>query len=87
MSGAARGEQGQRLSWRDDAGARDEAEDLRVDKTVREFQRHVPIEDASTPPSAWYTDAAFADLEMGRVFGRGWQAVGNNSCLCRILPH
>jgi len=96
MSGAARGkETQQRLSY---GGARDQEEDVRkttvvvvpVDKTVREFQRHVPIEEASTPPSAWYTDAAFAELEMRRVFGRGWQAVGNQnhrSCLFHNLDY
>lgn len=46
------------------------------EKLVREFQRHVAIEEASTPPAAWYTDSAFADLELRRVFSRGWQAVG-----------
>ena len=53
----------------------------RVEKTLREFQRHAGIEEASTPPSAWYTDAEFADYEMDRVFGRGWQAVGNLASL------
>lgn len=51
----------------------------RVEEALREFQRRAPIEEASTPPSAWYTDAAFADFEIDRVYGRGWQAVGRVS--------
>lgn len=49
----------------------------RVERTLREFRRHAPVEEASTPPSAWYTDAEFADFEIDRVFGRCWQAVGH----------
>ncbi|XP_030456390.2 choline monooxygenase, chloroplastic isoform X2 [Syzygium oleosum] len=41
-----------------------------------EFDPALPIEEASTPPSSWYTDPSFLDLELDRVFYRGWQAVG-----------
>jgi choline monooxygenase len=34
-----------------------------------------PLAAASTPPSGWYTDSAFAALERERVFGRTWQMV------------
>jgi hypothetical protein len=44
--------------------------------TVMAFQSSKPIEEAVTPPSAWYTSCDFAQLEMERVFARGWQAVG-----------
>lgn len=47
-----------------------------VAKTLRAFKRRRPIEEAETPPSAWYTDTKFAEYEFERVFGRGWQAVG-----------
>ncbi|KDP36056.1 hypothetical protein JCGZ_10308 [Jatropha curcas] len=45
-------------------------------KLVDEFDPHIPIEKASTPPSSWYTDPSFFDYELHRVFYRGWQAVG-----------
>jgi len=54
-----------------------EAEIPNLEKKLREFKRSVPIEEASTPPSSWYTDPAFAEFEMDRVFSRGWQAVGH----------
>ncbi|KAI3416719.1 Choline monooxygenase [Psidium guajava] len=43
---------------------------------VDEFDPELPIEEAWTPPSSWYTDPSFLDLELERVFYRGWQAVG-----------
>ena len=64
-------EEARRLNLNDVGGS-----SWRVEEALREFQRRAPIEEASTPPSAWYTDAAFADFEIDRVFGRGWQAVG-----------
>ncbi|GAB2219093.1 hypothetical protein Droror1_Dr00006721 [Drosera rotundifolia] len=41
-----------------------------------DFDPRIPIEDAVTPPSSWYTDPAFYEFELDRVFYRGWQAVG-----------
>ncbi|KAK9097804.1 hypothetical protein Syun_024849 [Stephania yunnanensis] len=43
---------------------------------VEEFDPKTPLEQALTPPSSWYTDPSFLDLELHRVFHRGWQAVG-----------
>lgn len=43
---------------------------------TREFDPDIPIEEAQTPPSSWYTDPSFYSLELARVFYRGWQAVG-----------
>ncbi|GAB2267400.1 hypothetical protein Dimus_002384 [Dionaea muscipula] len=43
---------------------------------VGDFDPSIPIEDAVTPPSSWYTDPSFYALELDRVFYRGWQAVG-----------
>lgn len=50
---------------------------------VMRFDRMVPVEQAATPPSSWYTSKQFAGVEMNRVFGRGWQVVGNLSMLTR----
>ncbi|XVE71935.1 hypothetical protein DITRI_Ditri10aG0191100 [Diplodiscus trichospermus] len=45
-------------------------------KIVREFDPKIPIEQAITPLSSWYTDPSFYAFELDRVFYRGWQAVG-----------
>ncbi|OWM89049.1 choline monooxygenase, chloroplastic [Punica granatum] len=44
--------------------------------TIDDFDPKIPIEEAATPPSSWYTEQSFFDLELDRVFYRGWQAVG-----------
>ncbi|KAK3026281.1 hypothetical protein RJ639_041230 [Escallonia herrerae] len=43
---------------------------------VDDFNPKIPIEQALTPPTSWYTDPTFFSLELDRVFYRGWQAVG-----------
>lgn len=43
---------------------------------VDEFDPKIPIEEALTLPSSWYTDPSFYSLELDRVFYRGWQAIG-----------
>ncbi|KAJ8765492.1 hypothetical protein K2173_014614 [Erythroxylum novogranatense] len=45
-------------------------------KLVDEFDPDLPLEKALTPPSSWYTEPSFYDMELNRVFYRGWQAVG-----------
>ncbi|XP_042496342.1 choline monooxygenase, chloroplastic [Macadamia integrifolia] len=45
-------------------------------RMVADFNPKIPLEEAFTPPSSWYTDPSFYDLELDRVFYRGWQAVG-----------
>ncbi|KAK8918285.1 hypothetical protein KSP39_PZI021011 [Platanthera zijinensis] len=40
------------------------------------FNPTIPITEALTPPSSWYTDSSFLSLEFERVFFRGWQVVG-----------
>ncbi|CAL5049979.1 unnamed protein product [Urochloa decumbens] len=57
-------------------GAADPAAE-HVRRLVAEFDPAVPLEAAVTPPSGWYTDADFLQLELDRVFLRGWQAVGH----------
>ncbi|KAI4312215.1 hypothetical protein MLD38_037052 [Melastoma candidum] len=47
-----------------------------LDSLVHQFDPMIPIEEAVTPPSSWYTDSSFHDLELDRVFHRGWQVVG-----------
>ncbi|CAL4966609.1 unnamed protein product [Urochloa decumbens] len=55
-------------------GAADPAAE-HVRRLVAEFDPAVPLEAAVTPPSGWYTDADFLQLELDRVFLHGWQAV------------
>ncbi|KAL8483783.1 hypothetical protein ACS0TY_026463 [Phlomoides rotata] len=48
----------------------------KVEKLVQEFNPKIPIEEALTPPTSWYTDPDFYSLELNRVFYTGWQPVG-----------
>ncbi|CAN6176934.1 unnamed protein product [Urochloa humidicola] len=59
------------------AAARAAAEPEHARRLVAEFDPAVPLEAAVTPPTGWYTDAGFLQLELNRVFLRGWQAVGH----------
>lgn len=43
---------------------------------VHEFNPSIPIQEALTPPSSWYTSPSFLSLELNQVFFKGWQAVG-----------
>ncbi|KAL6977879.1 choline monooxygenase [Sarracenia purpurea var. burkii] len=45
-------------------------------RLVRQFDPKIPLQEARTPPSSWYTHHSFLSLEFDRVFFRGWQAVG-----------
>ncbi|KAL3694794.1 hypothetical protein R1sor_008445 [Riccia sorocarpa] len=47
-----------------------------VENEISKFERVIPIEEASTPPSSWYTSPEIFSLELDRVFERRWQAVG-----------
>ncbi|GJN39227.1 hypothetical protein PR202_gb28332 [Eleusine coracana subsp. coracana] len=53
------------------------AEREQARRLVAEFDPAVPLSSAVTPPSGWYTDPDFLQLELDRVFLRGWQAVGH----------
>ncbi|KAI7752176.1 hypothetical protein M8C21_027368 [Ambrosia artemisiifolia] len=43
---------------------------------VQQFNPNIPIQEAITPPSSWYTSPEFLSLELDQVFFKGWQAVG-----------
>lgn len=48
----------------------------RLRREIDSFDPRIPLDEAHTPPSSWYTDPMFLDVEFDRVFYRGWQAVG-----------
>jgi choline monooxygenase len=50
---------------------------------MQTFDPGIPIEKASTPPSAWYTQPSFFHRERATVFRRSWQAVGRAESLAR----
>ena len=41
-----------------------------------DFDATLPLAQARTIPSRWYTDPAVAEAERGTVFAHSWQAVG-----------
>ncbi|XP_049932963.1 choline monooxygenase, chloroplastic isoform X5 [Nymphaea colorata] len=47
----------------------------RLRREIDSFDPKIPLDEAHTPPSSWYTDPLFLDIEFDRVFYRGWQAV------------
>ncbi|PKU75985.1 Choline monooxygenase, chloroplastic [Dendrobium catenatum] len=57
--------------------AKDRASDAGdVRRMLEDFDPTIPLPEALTPPSSWYTDPSFFALEFERVFFRGWQVVG-----------
>ncbi|XP_054806671.1 choline monooxygenase, chloroplastic isoform X2 [Prosopis cineraria] len=50
---------------------------LHAQRLVYQFNPKIPLEKAITPPTSWYTDPSFLELELDRVFYSGWQAVGS----------
>lgn len=54
---------------------------LHAQRLVEQFNPRIAIEKAITPPTSWYTDPSFHQLELDRIFYRGWQAVGQFSLL------
>ena len=48
---------------------------------IERFDPAVAIEDASTPPAAWYVSPQLYALERAAVFGRAWQPVTRESSL------
>ena len=49
-----------------------------VGRIIRAYDPDSPLEEASTPPSAWYTDPRILDLEQLAVFSRSWQPAGRS---------
>lgn len=47
-----------------------------IRRSVEAFDRNVPLEQAWTPPSAWYQSSAMAEFERQHVFPSSWQLVG-----------
>jgi choline monooxygenase len=47
-----------------------------LDEKLRQFDAELPLEQARTIPSCWYSDAEIQAAERRRVFGGSWQAVG-----------
>jgi len=43
---------------------------------VTAYRRDAPLSEASTVPSAWYTDPRVLDLERQTVFSQAWQVAG-----------
>ncbi len=48
---------------------------------VREYDDRAPLEEASTIPGSWYTNAELLQLEKQAVFGRTWQMIGRTDQL------
>ena len=47
-----------------------------LEQLIGAYDSTTPLAEASTIPSAWYTDPRLLELEHQRVFGRTWQVVG-----------
>ncbi len=47
----------------------------RIGKLITAYDADLPLEQASTPPAAWYRDPDIADLENHGIFGTWWQYV------------
>ena len=45
----------------------------RLEEILAGYDRHAPLEEASTIPADWYTDSRVQDLERRTVFSRSWQ--------------
>ena len=45
----------------------------RLDEILAAYERHAPLEEASTIPADWYTDSRVLGLERQTVFSRSWQ--------------
>ena len=52
-----------------------------IQTLVNQYAAELPLAQASTPPSAWYTDANFASFETNAVFGSSWQMVARRDQL------
>ena len=48
---------------------------------VKRFDIKVPIEEAVTPPSSWYTSREFYLLEMEKIFKKNWISIHSKNGL------
>ncbi|KAL7137124.1 hypothetical protein ABFS83_10G072300 [Erythranthe nasuta] len=48
----------------------------KIRRLIEEFKPEIPIEEAFTPPSSWYTDPDFYSHELDHIFYTGWHPVG-----------
>merc|ERR1711991_747314 len=55
-----------------------ELREQRVLQVVRQWNAAVPVAEASTPPSLWYTCPEVAAVEKEAVFQKNWLAVGRS---------
>ena len=44
-----------------------------LEREVLRFDPEIPIDEAATPPSSWYTRPEFLELEKETVFRNSWQ--------------
>jgi choline monooxygenase len=47
-----------------------------LSEILSSYDPNVPLAEASTPPTSWYTDLGIFELEQRTVFSRSWQMVG-----------
>jgi choline monooxygenase len=52
--------------------------DSGIRKSLKTYNPHAVLSEASTPPSIWYNDPAVLELERHTVFSRAWQFVGRS---------
>ncbi len=50
--------------------------DIGLRELIANYDPNYPLAEASTPPSAWYTDPRIFELEQRTVFSRSWQIAG-----------
>lgn len=48
----------------------------KVDEIIGQYDCNLPLDQASTIPSSWYTDKDFYELELKTVFSNSWQLAG-----------
>ena len=46
-----------------------------IRKIIEDYNPNLPLDKASTPPAAWYSDARILELEQRTVFSNAWQMV------------
>ena len=49
---------------------------------IANYNPSAPLNEASTPPSSWYSDPRILELEQRTVFANSWQLVGRIDQLC-----